>query len=214
MSVVQLSSLILLLSAVLISPAFAQNSSELESRVESLEKYVDQFQPTLNKFSSDIQNNIGSYGQGLEANLNKYYLKLQSNLNDKLASVQNRAVVLDLTGEKFQRIDTDAGVFLISVEKLEATEDGYNLTMNVGNINFADYKDYKFQLMWGKRWTGNPDDSYAAWQNSLTGAEFSFQGTLVKGVWNQVKLDLPAQSGPIEYIECEMQVSSVLLEYK
>jgi hypothetical protein len=214
MNIFKLTSLIVSLTVLFISQASAQNTSELEGRVDALEKYVDNFQPTLNKFSSDIQNSIGTYGQGLEANLNKYYLKLQSDLNDKLSSVQNRAVVLDLTGKKFQRIDTDAGVFLISVEKLESTEDGYKLIMNIGNINFADYKDYSFKLTWGKRWTGNPDDSYAAWKNSLTGAEFSFQGTLIKGVWNQVKLDLPVKTEQIEYLECEMQVSSVLLEYK
>jgi len=193
-----------------------QHKTELEERVQALENYIEGFQPTLNKFSQDMQNTVQSYHQGLESDLNKYYLKLQDKLDQRLSTLDNRTIVLDSSGKTFQRLDTDSGMFLISIEKLERIENGVRLHMNIGNINFADFADYKIKLVWGKKWTGGEvSDSYSAWRQGLTGAEFLFQGVLIKGVWNPIKIDLvPADLSQVEYIECGMDVSTVILEHK
>ncbi len=191
-----------------------QHKTELEERVQTLENYIEGFQPTLNKFSEDMRNTVQTYHQGLESDLNKYYLKLQDKLDQRLSTLDNRSIVLDTSGKTFQRLDTDSGMFLISIEKLERIDNGVRLHMNIGNINFADFADYKIKLVWGKKWTGGEvSDSYSAWRRGLTGAEFHFQGALIKGVWNPVKIDLvPADL--VEYIECGMVVSTVILEHK
>lgn len=192
------------------------NKTDIEERVQAVENYIEGFQPALNKFSEDMQNTVHTYNQGLESNLNKYYIKLRDKLDQRLSTLDNRIIVLDTSGKTFQRVDTDAGMFLVSIEKKELIENGIRLHMNIGNINFADFSDYKIKLVWGKKWTGGEaGDSYAAWRESLTGAEFSFQGALIKGVWNPVKIDLvPADSSKVEYIECGMSVSAVILEHK
>lgn len=192
------------------------NKADLEERVHAIENYIEGFQPALNKFSEDMENSARTYNQGLESSLNKYYLKLQNTLNQRLNTLDNRIVVLDTSGKTFQRLDTDAGMFLISIEKTEKIDNGIRLHMNIGNINFADYGDYKIKLVWGKKWTGGEQgDSYFIWKQSLTGAEFLFKGVLMKGVWNPVKLDLvPADLNQIEYMECGMTVSTVILDHK
>ncbi len=193
-----------------------QNPTELEERVQAVENYIEGFQPTLNKFSEDMQNTVHTYNLGREADLNKYYLKLQDKLDQRLSTLDNRSIVLDTSGKTFQRLDTDSGMFLISIEKMERIENGVRIHMNIGNINFADFANYKIKLIWGKKWTGGEvGDSYAVWRDGLTGAEFHFQGALIKGVWNPVNLDLvSANLSQIEYTECGMSVSTVILEHK
>ncbi len=206
-----------ILVLVFVSSVFAQTSlSDLEDRMNAVENYIDGFQPALKKFSEDMENSARSYNQGLESSLNKYYLKLQDNLNQKLNSINNRVVALDTSGKTFQRLDTDAGIFLVSIEKTEKIENGIRLHINIGNINFADFTDYKIKLLWGKKWTGGElGDSYTIWRQSLVGAEFHFQGVLTKGMWNPVNLDLvPANSIDVEFVECSILVSTAILENK
>lgn len=201
--------------AAVTSVSAQTQDAELEKRVEALENYVQDFQPQLRKFTDEVTNSARGYSQGLESSLSNYYLKLQANVDARLDALNSRVVVLNTSGKSFQRIDTEAGVFLISVVKKEKLENGIRLTLDIGNINFADYKDYKLTLSWGKNWSGNPEDSRTAWRQSLKAAEFSFQGVLTKGVWNSVKVDLiPANPDEIEHIECEMEVSTVLLDHK
>jgi len=200
----------------MVDTAFAQrHTGELEDRVRALENYVETFQPTLRQFSENMQNSIRDYTQGLESSLKNYSKQLQTDLEERLQNLDRRIIMLDPVAKSYQTMDTRTGTFLIAVERMEPLEDGFRLHLNIGNPNFADYKDFKLRLVWGRKWMPSYPISYAEWRQSLTGAEYTFQGALQKGMWNPVKVDLvPAGAGQLGHIECEMEVSSVELQFK
>lgn len=197
-----------------LSPA-QSDSKNLESRIKSLENYVETFQPSLLEFSDKLQESIHEYSRGLESSLADYSQRLQIQLEERLKVLENDAVVLDVSSRSFQRIDTNTGSFLVAVAKRENIENGIRLYINIGNPNFADYKDFSLKIFWGQPWDKNSLESYDAWRQSLTGAEYSFQGKLEMGKWNPVEIDLtPATSADLGYVECSMEVASVEMGIK
>jgi len=191
-----------------------QTETELEWRVQKLEKYVETFQPTIRELSRNLNESIQEYTKGLESSLESYSQKLQINLDERLSSINRQTVILNPYSKAYQSIETNTGTFLISVGKVEQLEDGVRLHVNIGNPNYADYENFKLKLIWGTKWEGGVTIPYGQWRQSLNGAEYTFKGRLQKGKWNTVTIDLsPLGSGPLNYLECEMNVSSVELEF-
>jgi len=191
-------------------PVLAQ---EMERRVQALEDYVETFQPTLLEFSTNLQNSIQGYTEGLETSLNRFTKKLQVDLDNRLRDVSRRAVVLNLASKSYHNIETNTGNFLISVERFESIPNGYRLYVNIGNPNFADYEGFKLRLRWGKKYHSGYTISFDQWRKSLAGAEYTFDGKLYKGLWNQVEVDINApSSSDLAYLECELDVLSIELQ--
>lgn len=194
---------------------YAQSIENLEERVSSVENYLETIQPSLADFSKNMQLSIAEYTKGLEQSLERYSKSLQFDLENRFAALDKKKVILDPYSQSFQRVDTNTGIFLISISKVTKTDRGLRLHLNVGNPNFADYKDFKVKLFWGPAWSEGGRQSYEEWRGSLTGTEFSFKGLLQKGMWNPVEVDIGAMSErDIEYIECEMEVLSVEMSLK
>lgn len=203
--------LMMLMSAEAIAQ---QSETELEWRVQKLEKYVETFQPTISELSHNLNESIQEYTKGLESSLESYSQKLQINLDERLSSINRQTVILNPYSKSYQSIETNTGTFLISVEKVEQLEEGVRLHMNIGNPNYADYENFKLKLIWGSKWADGLTTTYDQWRQSLNGAEYTFQGKLKKGKWNTVTVDLsPMGSKPLDYLECEMNVSSVELGF-
>ncbi|MBU0469620.1 MAG: hypothetical protein KKF78_10090 [Candidatus Omnitrophica bacterium] len=195
--------------------AFGQNIANLEARVSSIEIYLETIQPSLADFSDNMQKSIAEYTKGLEISLERYSKNLQYDLEKRFDGMERKKVILDPYSQSFQRVDTNTGVFLISISKLSKLDKGVRLHLNIGNPNFADYKDFKVKLFWGPAWNESGRQSFEEWRGKLTGTEFSFKGVLQKGQWNPVEVDLGAMSErDIEYIECEMEVLSVEMSLK
>ncbi|HBG62465.1 MAG: hypothetical protein A2Y03_07695 [Omnitrophica WOR_2 bacterium GWF2_38_59] len=209
------SSLVLSIICFVAGNVFAQNIDNLEARVSSIESYLETIQPSLADFSDNMQKSIAEYTKGLEVSLERYSKNLQYDLEKRFEGMDRKKVILDPYSQSFQRVDTNTGVFLISVSKLTKLERGVRLHLNIGNPNFADYKDFKVKLFWGPAWNESGRQSFEEWRGKLTGTEFSFKGVLQKGMWNPVEVDLGAMSErDIEYIECEMEVLSVEMSIK
>lgn len=191
-----------------------QAETELEWRVQKLEKYVETFQPTISQLSNNLNESIQEYTRGLEASLENYSQKLQSNLDERLSGTNRQVVILNPYSKAYQSIETNTGIFLISVGKVEPLAEGIRLHLNIGNPNYADYQNFKLKLIWGSKWSGGYATTHEQWRQSLNGAEYTFQGKLEKGKWNTVTVDLnPTDGRQLGYLECEMTVSSVELEF-
>ncbi len=191
-----------------------QQETELEWRVQKLEKYVEAFQPTISALSSNLNESIQEYTRGLETSLESYSQKLQINLDDRLNNINRKVAILNPYSKSYQSIETGTGIFLISVGKVEPLATGTRLHLNIGNPNYADYQDFKLKLIWGKKWAGGFNTTYEQWRQSLSGAEYTFEGKLEKGKWNTVVADLSStDGGRLNYLECEMSVSSVELGF-
>ena len=191
-----------------------QSETELEWRVQKLEKYIETFQPTISALSNNLNESIQEYTKGLESSLESYSQKLQINLDERLNNINRKVAILNPYSNSYQSIETGTGIFLISIGKVESLATGTRLHLNIGNPNYADYKDFKLKLIWGKKFVGGFNITYEQWRQSLSGAEYTFQGRLEKGKWNTVTVDLDStDGGRLDYLECEMSVSSVELEF-
>ena len=179
-----------------------------------MEKYIDQVSPALDDFSTDVRDSLTNYTRGLESDLNAYSRQIQKNIDQRLKSIRTRVILSKPDSSTYQRIDTNTGVFLISYQKKEALKDKTRLHFNIGNPNYADYRDFKIKIFWGAPWdTKDNAIAYEVWQNSLKGIEFTFQGMLYRGTWNSIEVDLPVtRPAEMEYMECELDVLSVELQ--
>ena len=193
--------------------AFAQQSdTTLERRVTALENYVETIQPTFVEMSDTFNNSIQRYTQDLESSLENYSQTLQRNLDRRLDGFGRKTIVLNPFSAAYQSIETNTGIFLIAIERMEQIENGVRLHVNVGNPNFADYNDFTLKFIWGRKRTGDYKISYDQWRQSLKGVEATFRGKLEKGKWNSIAVDLsPVGQGELSYLECEMNVTSVEL---
>ena len=191
-----------------------QQETELEWRVQKLEEYAETIQPTLTTLSTNLNTSIQEYTRGLESSLENYSQKLQVNLDERLNNIDRKVTVLNPYSKTYQSIESGAGTFLISVDKVESLDSGTRLHLNIGNPNYADYQGFKLKLIWGQKRTDGNKITHEQWRQSLNGAEYTFKGRLVKGKWNSVTVDLrPYDGSLLSYVECELEVSSVELEF-
>lgn len=206
-------SALMILPAVILLAADVQ-AQNIENRVNALEEYVETFQPTLIEFSEELQNNIQKYTKGLEQSLQNYSDQLQEQLNTQMKSMDKKMIVLDLNNPAFQSIESNAGNFLISVDRVEKLPTGeYRVYMNIGNYNYADYKGFRIKLLWGSKFYPGYSQKIEEWRDTLTGAEYTFEGYIRKGVWNQVEIDIKAaDTASLAYVEMELAVMSVELK--
>ncbi|MCD4780429.1 MAG: DUF3251 domain-containing protein [Candidatus Omnitrophica bacterium] len=208
------------LASICINPTHAsadprtdQQIDILQKKVKALEEYIDQISPVFNDFSKNVQDSLKDYSQGLEFDLKDYSRHLQDNIEERLKGIRTRIVLAQPDTSSYQRIDTNTGVFLIAYSKIESIGDKTRIHLNVGNPNYADYRDFKVKLFWGQEWNPNENLSYALWQSNLQGVEFTFKGMLYKGMWNSITLDLPVQNmAEIQHVECELDVLSIELQ--
>ena len=193
--------------------AFSQQSNAtLERRLEALENYVATIQPTLVELSDNFNSSIQQYTNDLESSLEAYSRKLQKNLDQRLDGLNRKTIVLNPFSKDYQTIQTNTGTFLIAVERVEPIERGVRLHINIGNPNYADYRNFKLKFVWGRKRAGEYAIPYDQWRRSLKGVEFTFNGRIEKGKWNAMAVDLvPVDQGQLSYLECEMNVSSVEL---
>lgn len=198
---------------VCVQPAAAQN---LENRVNALEEYVETFQPTLIEFSEELQNNIQKYTRGLESNLQAYSKQLQEQLNVQVKDLDRKKIILDLNSPAFQSIDTNAGSLLVSVDRVETLPTGdLRIYLNIGNYNFADYRGFRIKLLWGTKFYPGYGQELEEWRETLTGAEYTYEGYIRKGVWNSIEVDVKAKSAAdLAHVEMELAVLSVELQAK
>ena len=56
---------------------------------------------------------------------------------------KNRRLLIKFNRKSYQSIETNTGIFLIAVEKVEQIENGVRLHINIGNPNYADYQDFE-----------------------------------------------------------------------
>jgi Protein of unknown function (DUF3251) len=134
----------------------------------------------------------------------------------KLEMAQNAhdSVVLDLTSRKFERLDTDTGMFLVSVEDASPYLDGYRVTLSIGNPSSATYRGFVLHAKWNSSydWAKYEEASFQKWQKAERTKDDSFTEFLEPGKWNKVDLLLPSTSGTqLGYFLLSMETNSLSL---
>ena len=162
---------------------------------------------------NNVDTTMKNFGEDLEKNINEFSKNLQSSMEERIKTADNGKIILDIHSKEYQSINTNTGSLLVAVDRLEKSNDGYRLYLNIGNPHYASFKGYKITLYCGKKFYPTDNQDYAAWQNSLTGTEYSFEGDIRKGAWNQAVLDLSVKDiSDLAYVEMEMSISSIELQ--
>src|SRR3989338_988243 len=139
-------------------PELETKVQELETRIATLEKYIDQLHSNLESYSKEVLDQI----------------------DIKVKSGTDKVVAISPVSKKMTKIETNAGMFLVAVNKLQRTEDGYRLLLNVGNPNLGKFSGLKFKLSWGKDFDPTSANvKYEDWRKSLLSGEYTYPGALL-----------------------------------
>jgi hypothetical protein len=95
------------------------------------------------------------------------------------ADAHNSVALTPSTPGKYERIDTEAGGFLISVGEVTPYLDGHKLQINIGNTSTGTFSGFKLKLWWF------PDGP------TVEEKEESFTEILSPGAWTTVTVVLP-----------------------
>lgn len=131
----------------------------------------------------------------------------------ELSKDAHKTVGLDMTSRDYQRIDTDTGMFLVSVEDASPYLDGYRIILNIGNPSYAAYKGFKLTANWNTVYKDGLD--FNQWIKTERTKEVSFTESLEPGQWNRIELLLPATTGEqLGFFALSMDTSTISLRRK
>ena len=115
---------------------------------------------------------------------------------------------------KYQRINSNNGIFLVSVEDVTRYLNGYKIKLHIGNVTSATFDGFDLSAKWG---TKEPDMSggfakWSEWYGSLKTKEEKFTQSLLPGIWNNVELILlPATPAELGYLRLKMDTNSIVM---
>ncbi len=176
-------------------PARPENTSvETRAQLAELGRTVDALQERLEK---------------LESSSIRAYFDV-ANLKGR-----NKTISLDpATPKHYQRLDSEEGFFVVSLQDALPYLDGYRTVLRIGNLTSATYVGFKINATWGPRYDFdkyNPE-SYTKWETEKQTREFSFTDSLRPGAWNRIELIAPATSpNQMGFIEVSITTDTVSL---
>jgi hypothetical protein len=173
-----------------------------------------QAEQTYQKQIEQLENQIVTLRERVKAsesaasNLETRVLKLE------LAQSNHESIEVDLTSRQYQRLDTETGTFLISVEDVSPYLDGYRVTLSIGNPSYATYKGFDLHAKWSGAydWTKYSEASFKQWEASIREKSDSFPDSLDPGKWNKVDLLLPSTpASQLGYLQLSMVTNTISL---
>jgi len=195
-----------------VSQDLDEQTKEIESRMRELEDFVTIINSNLVDFSEKTHKDMKEYKSDIEAGLDDYSKSLNQNIEQRVRSLDDRVVVLSLTTKGYHKIETNSGVFLLSINKVKRLPNGYRIIFHIGNPNYASYHGVNLALLWGRKWDPEANVSYDTWRRSLGGAEYSYDGKLGPGTWTEISVDISqVTTKQLEHIECSMNADSIQL---
>jgi len=127
------------------------------------------------------------------------------------------SITLNLSERTFQRLDTDNGFFLVSVNEAVPYLNGYKLRLQIGNPSYASYSGFKAKVKWRKRYDYSQfaQATYDEWQKGIQEREVSFTDVLQRGTWNKIELVVtPATVEQLGHVELSLTTEVLQLYEK
>lgn len=138
--------------------------------------------PDLTARVAALEQELAIAKKKLDADANSiFFLFSQSEL-------RNQPVSLDLASQGFQRVNSGAGFFLVSVRGAQPYLDGYKVVLGIGNPTCAIYEGIKISASWGPR--GRLDNP--GFFSKGRKLDVGFAGRLEPGRWNDIEFVLPS----------------------
>lgn len=136
-------------------------------------------------------------------------LEDRASADDIVAQTKGRN--LDLSGNaEFMKIESDLAMFFVSVKKVEPYADGVQVTLNIGNPMYATFTGLETKIKYAKTayamdLTSSGTDKYAEWEKTVLEKSIAIDTVLKPGIWNTVKLTIPAISpNDLKYLNLEI----------
>ncbi len=134
--------------------------------------------------------------------------------NDMIQAMKNKSksITLNAASKGFQRLDTELGPLLVSIESITPYRDGHKLRLNIGNPWMCKFAGFTLKAKWGEAFKAKGKATYADWKKSLKSKEEKFTEILEPGHWNETDIVLdPSKREQLEHIEIEIAVDEVRL---
>lgn len=107
-------------------------------------------------------------------------------------------------------LQSDAGLLLVSIDKVEPYRDGCLVELNIGNTSIATFKGYAINAMWTHKKADA--EKWPDWFKSEKQQQFKFTDDLTSGHWNKAQLILsgtkPADFG---FLSVSLSVNKIAL---
>jgi Protein of unknown function (DUF3251) len=152
----------------------------------------------------ELQKKLGE----LESRVSFFYLLLKDKQD------RQDSITLDLSERTYQRVDTDNGFLLVSVEEAVPYLNGYKLLLTIGNPLSASYAGFKAKVKWAKVYDYKQYSpaSYEEWQKGVQEKEVPFTDVLESGSWNKIALIVtPATAEQLGYVTLSLTTNAVKL---
>ncbi|MDA8227932.1 MAG: DUF3251 domain-containing protein [Desulfitobacterium hafniense] len=151
------------------------------------------------------------------ADLTKKVTDLENQINLIHISEETKGRALDLSGNAgFMKIETDLGMFFVSVKQVEPYLDGVQVTLSIGNPMNATFNGLKMKIEYGTHnaldFSANGTDKYNQWKKTLKEKSIDLNTEIKPGTWNTAKFTIPAISpNDFGYLCVEINSDSVSL---
>ena len=119
------------------------------------------------------------------------------NLEIKAPPIAESAIFDATKSEGYICVNSNVGIFLITLNAVEPYLDGYKVKINLGNPSYITYDGAKLNVIWGKHFRIK---------------EINLVKELKAGYWNPVEFIIsPAKTEDTKYIEISISVSQLSL---
>jgi len=124
---------------------------------------------------------------------------------------KDRALTLDTSDQGYYVLNSDTGVFFVTLKEAAPYLDGYNLQLSVGNPMNATYNGATLKIWWGPGYDPGKG-SYEDWEKSLSYKEVKVADELTAGYWTDVDAILsPASSEDMKTVRLAIETDKVQL---
>jgi hypothetical protein len=172
-----------------------QDVQELKKQADLLKKQVEQLQQSTRSLLTRMAS--------VEVTQNQ-------------ANAKNASAIFDPTESGFQRIDSNLGTFVVSVQDVRQFADGVKVTVRLGNLSNTTFNGANLSIKYGPREPSSDDEKFVekmeTWEKAIQTKEEHIVRDLRPGFWNPVQIILPkiAQSD-FGYMEVTIENSALSL---
>ena len=175
----------------IVRPSTTTNTSgDLANTIEELRKKIQVLENDL----KELKESLAITDQSVYGTANSI------GLNVRVTNIENRYSKVELdpsSPKKYQRIETDTGSLLISLEDTFPYLDGYKVKLLIGNPTNLTLVGFKMYVRWGPTWDRSKKfvaEEFAQYQSEQQEKEFSFTQTLLPSIWSPVEIILSKTS--------------------
>ena len=180
--------------------------TRLNTKIQSLQIQLAGVQQELKSYNINIEQRFTTLDSSYNSLATKYAV-LDSDVN------KHKVCTFRKNSKGVQRLDTDMGQLLVSLDGITASHNDYKLSLNIGNPSMSEISEFTLHLNYGKAFNPSGPDSYESWLQSLKSVVEPYKEHLKPGQWNKIEVPLgKLQPDEVEYITVEIMVDNIILK--